>query len=103
ASAPCPMPPPREGPPMTLLLLAGTVLGIGALILGAVVLLMLRAPARAGLVAAAAAGWSAAYTALLIGSSLLSHDDVLGPGQPKRFCGFYLDCHVGVAVAGDSM
>lgn len=42
--------------------------------------------------------WGAVYTALLLGASLSSHERVLGRGGIKRFCGFYLDCHMGAAV-----
>jgi hypothetical protein len=38
------------------------------------------------------------YFALLLGTSLSSHEDVLAHTVPKRFCGFYLDCHLAVDV-----
>lgn len=38
--------------------------------------------------------WLAFYAVMLLGASLLSKDRVLGVGQPKEFCGFYLDCHM---------
>jgi hypothetical protein len=43
--------------------------------------------------------WVSAYLSLLVNVSLHSEETVLDLGQIKRFCGFYLDCHLGVAVA----
>ncbi|MEO8294331.1 MAG: hypothetical protein ABI613_02370 [Gemmatimonadota bacterium] len=40
------------------------------------------------------------YATLLLTVSLTSQEEMLGQGVPKRFCGFYLDCHLGVAVQG---
>jgi hypothetical protein len=42
--------------------------------------------------------WAAAYAAILLTMSLTSQPRVLGLHEAKRFCGFYLDCHMGVAV-----
>lgn len=39
------------------------------------------------------------YGALLITAALASKERVLGLGEIKWFCGFYLDCHLGVSVA----
>ncbi len=49
-------------------------------------------------VAVLAGAWAAVHLVLLLGTSLASHETVLGSGQRKAFCGFYLDCHLGVAV-----
>ena len=35
---------------------------------------------------------------MLIVTSFVSHERTLALGETKRFCGFYLDCHMGVAV-----
>lgn len=43
--------------------------------------------------------WSGVYLALLLGSSLTSAETVLGRDEEMRFCGFYLDCHLAVALA----
>ena len=48
---------------------------------------------------AGGAAISALYTAALIITSLQSTTEHLPLGQTKHFCGFYLDCHIGVAVA----
>ncbi len=39
-----------------------------------------------------------AYAGALATTSLASDELMLPPGEPKRFCGAYLDCHLGVAV-----
>jgi hypothetical protein len=85
---------------MNMLLLAGTVLGVGVLTLGAIVSLFMAAPLRSALLGGAAALWSLAYAVALIGTSMASHEATLAPGETKEFCGFYFDCHVGVAVVG---
>ena len=45
-----------------------------------------------------AAIWIAAYLLVLISVSAFSHGQVLGLGAEKRFCGFYLDCHLAASV-----
>ena len=47
-----------------------------------------------------AAIWIAAYLLILISVSALSNGRVLGRGEVKPFCGFYLDCHLRAAVEG---
>ena len=42
----------------------------------------------------------AVYAGALLATSLTSHERVLARGETLRFCGFYLDCHLGVAVEG---
>lgn len=88
---------------MNMLLLVGTVLGVGALALGTIIALFMAAPLRAMVLGAIAAGWAALYGLGLIGTSLASHEVLLPAGQTKYFCGFYFDCHVGVAVLADSV
>lgn len=46
-----------------------------------------------------AAVWVAFYIVLLLGSSLLSEEKMLGLNEPKPFCGFYLDCHMHASVS----
>src|SRR5436190_9600793 len=43
--------------------------------------------------------WIGLYMVLLMGVSLSSSGKVLALDQQKHFCGFYLDCHLGVSVA----
>lgn len=80
-------------------LLAFTVLGLlAAGVVGALALLRGRTrPARA--LALLCAAWFGAYATVLIVTSLASRERTLAVGETKRFCGFYLDCHMGVAVA----
>jgi len=42
--------------------------------------------------------WFAFYVVMLLGYSAASKDRVLGVGEPKEFCGFYLDCHIHAEV-----
>jgi hypothetical protein len=42
------------------------------------------------------------YVILLLASSLNSHEKILALNEPKQFCGFYLDCHMHVAVTSVS-
>jgi hypothetical protein len=42
--------------------------------------------------------WAAAYAAILLTMSLTSRPRALRLHEAKRFCGFYLDCHMGVSV-----
>lgn len=39
------------------------------------------------------------YGALLVTAAIASKERVLSKGEVKWFCGFYLDCHLGVSVA----
>jgi hypothetical protein len=43
--------------------------------------------------------WFVLYAVLLFGSSLSSEEKTLGLGEPKEFCGFYLDCHMHASVS----
>jgi hypothetical protein len=43
---------------------------------------------------------AAMYLGALLTVSLTSQERVLPRGETLRFCGFYLDCHLGVAVEG---
>jgi hypothetical protein len=38
------------------------------------------------------------YAVALVAVSVASQRHVLAPGEIKRFCGLYLDCHLGVSV-----
>lgn len=79
-------------------LLALTVLGLlgAGIVVG---LASLRGRTRlARSIALIAGAWVAAYAALLVVTSITSRERTLALGETKRFCGFYLDCHMGVAV-----
>lgn len=60
---------------------------------------MARFSARHPLLALAALA-AGLYLLAVLGVSLASRERVLGPGTPKYFCGFYLDCHRMVALEG---
>ena len=79
-------------------LLAFTVLGLlAAGVVGA--LALLRGRTRSVRTLALLCGaWLGAYATVLIVTSLGSRERTLALGETKRFCGFYLDCHMGVAV-----
>ena len=42
----------------------------------------------------------ALYAGALLATSLASREQVLARGDTLKFCGFYLDCHLGVTVEG---
>ena len=44
--------------------------------------------------------WLCTYAAMLLTASFSSEETVLPIENRKAFCGFYLDCHMGVAVVG---
>lgn len=81
---------------LPLQLLTGLVVAIGATYL--VFSLYRERRTRALIVAAAIGGWLAAYAAIVMIISLSSAGRVLELDEPKRFCGFYLDCHAIVTV-----
>ncbi len=85
---------------MNVLLLCGVVFAMVAL--GGLALLALvgRRLVRSGVYAAAVAAVGGGYGAALVATSLASHERLLAAGDTKRFCGFYLDCHLGVSVEG---
>lgn len=81
-----------------VVLLAFTALALPTVIVAALVARARgheRAAKAIGLTAAAYVG---AYATILVATSVTSHERTLPLGETKRFCGFYLDCHMGVAV-----
>ena len=82
---------------MGVLLLAITILGTLVAIAAALTIRRAHVGVARG-IAVVAGAWLAAYGALLAVTSLVSHERTLALGESKRFCGFYLDCHMGVAV-----
>jgi hypothetical protein len=79
-------------------LLALTLLGLLASGIVAVIAMARGRPRVAQYIALVVGAWVAAYGAVLIVTSVMSRERVLAVGETKRFCGFYLDCHMGVAV-----
>ena len=74
--------------------------GLGLVAGGALGLFAVRTDriALAKYIGTFALGWSALYLVVLTGTSLTSEEKVLDLHERKAFCGFYLDCHLGVAV-----
>src|SRR4051812_5078577 len=42
--------------------------------------------------------WFVLYISMLVGFSLGSSEHTLAIGESKKYCGFYLDCHLHTAV-----
>jgi hypothetical protein len=72
----------------------GLILGLAAMVYAA------RQPDQrlSRLLMPALAAWVGLYVATVLIVSLTSREVILSRGKPKRFCGFYLDCHLSVAV-----
>ena len=85
-----------QGFGLLMMLLTGA-LACGVALFVVAQLLRARRPPF-GRVALGAGLWAMAYVGLLFGTSLTSEERVLGSGEDKRFCGFYLDCHMSVGV-----
>src|SRR5437764_12421470 len=43
--------------------------------------------------------WFGLYLIVLVAVSLMSTEKTLALGEPKEYCGFYLDCHLHSAIA----
>ena len=81
-----------------VLLLAVTLFGVVASAIVGFLAARRGRTSAATSIAAVGAAWLAAYAALLVITSLASGERTLALGETKRFCGFYLDCHLGLAV-----
>jgi hypothetical protein len=83
---------------MGLLLMLMTIGGVVA----AAVLLLLSVVAKKAWLGTFVFGgvvvWFAFYLAMLFGTSVSSNDRELSFNESKKFCGFYLDCHLNVAL-----
>jgi hypothetical protein len=74
---------------------------IGGLLVAGVLLLIAVVTKKAWLgtfVFGGVAVWFAVYFSILFGVSVTSTDRDLALNEPKKFCGFYLDCHMHVSV-----
>lgn len=85
---------------MGVLLMLATILFTGAAIAAVVFLLIYGKSSLIKYVAGVCVVWFAAYALILLGVSLSSSEEVLEQGVPKRYCGFYLDCHMATTVTG---
>jgi hypothetical protein len=88
---------------MAPLLLVAAVLAIGTMGVLLVFGLLTTSPRLVTFSIAAGALLVGGYALALLAGSALSHPRVLEFGQEKEFCGFYLDCHLSVAVLGDEV
>lgn len=88
---------------MNVLIFLCTVIALAGLALATLLSLIGHQRIRAAIFGGIGAAWGGLYGAGLLFTSLTSHQMVLRPGETKYFCGFYLDCHIGVAVVGDSV
>lgn len=87
-----------QTPTLGILMLLAT-LGLAAVAGAVLVLARLRQrPLPWRLLLGVGTAWTLAYAALLVGASLSSREQVLDLEETKKFCGFYLDCHMQVAV-----
>ena len=82
-----------------ILALLGTVAAIGVSVAVAVWSVASGRPRRAFTSLAVGVGIGLLYLTALVVVSLRSRREVLAVGAEKRFCGFYLDCHLSAAVA----
>src|SRR5262249_14315552 len=80
-----------------LLVLLTVLLSLAALA-GATAALASHRPRAALGVAAGVGSWYALVIGFVVAVSFAEPARSLGPGEVKRFCGFYLDCHLGVAA-----
>ncbi|MBI4500979.1 MAG: hypothetical protein HY700_07440 [Gemmatimonadetes bacterium] len=84
--------------PLNVLLLAlfgaALLIGLAALVYAA----WRKDRGLSRLLGAGLSAWVGLYLTTLLIVSLASHEIVLTRGTPKHFCGFYLDCHLSVAV-----
>src|SRR5688572_9988730 len=79
-------------------LLALTLIGLFAAGIAAVLATVRGRTRAARSIVLVAGAWVATYVTLLVVTSIASRERTLAIGETKRFCGFYLDCHMGVAV-----
>ena len=79
-------------------LLALTLIGLLAAGIAAVLATVRGRTRAARSIVLVAGAWVATYVTLLVVTSIASRERTLAIGETKRFCGFYLDCHMGVAV-----
>jgi hypothetical protein len=79
-------------------LLAVTMLGLVAAGIVTILAIVKGRTRVARSIVLIAVAWVAAYATLLVVTSIASRERTLALGETKRFCGFYLDCHMGIAV-----
>lgn len=81
-----------------ILSLAGTVAAVALAVGGVALALLTKRPRLARRVAVGGGAVGVCYLLALASVSGASHEVILPEGEPKQFCGFYLDCHLSAAV-----
>ena len=85
--------------PLLGILMILVTLGLAVLATVALVQARLKQrPAPWRTVTLGGAAWATLYVAMLLSASLTSREGLLGLNEDKKFCGFYIDCHMQVAV-----
>ena len=77
------------------------LLTIGGLVVAGILLIVSLITKRSWLAKFTISGvafWLVFYIVTLIGFSMMSEERVLGIGEAKQYCGFYLDCHMHTEV-----
>lgn len=82
------------------ILLLLTALTVGGALLIAFISWRRHRPKIAQTFAGGAALVTVAYIAGVLVASAGSHEQTIAQGETKWFCGFYLDCHLGMSVEG---
>jgi hypothetical protein len=85
-----------------LLLLLITLIGLSFATAATLRALRVRKHTLAGRIVKGSLVWIGLYIGVLVATSLTSSPKVLGLNEEKRFCGFYLDCHLAVSVVNVS-
>jgi hypothetical protein len=88
----------ENGEGLWMLVVVAVVLTGITLAAGALVAWRARRPGVALGLIGGVVGLAGLYLVALVAVSLAAPRNVLAPGQVKRFCGLYLDCHLGVSV-----
>jgi hypothetical protein len=83
-----------------MLLLVVTVLLTLVAAVATAIALGRRRPKTAAMIVVSLAAWYVIHLGVVAAVSAREPERRLAPCEVKRFCGFYLDCHIGVAVVG---
>lgn len=85
---------------MGVLLMLMTIAGLFAAVILLIAASLTKKAWLAKFTVGGVAVWFVFYAVMLLGYSFTSKQRVLGVGEAKEFCGFYLDCHMHVELTG---
>ena len=85
---------------VSTILLAVTILVLTAAAAALAVAMWTKRAWLRTFVLGAASVWFAFYGVTLLATSFFSAEKTLRPGEAKKFCGFYFDCHLSASVVG---